>query len=157
MTNLTKVIIGLGCHISDPEGHLDCDTCPYSRRATGDNSISNSAGCLNRLHIDALELLKEQNPHVLTWDEMVEAGKNHEAVYLEEHENAYQKRFWGIAVEGIEPPKRGYNYPGGTQFNVVDADDDIWDGDLYGLDASLGWRAWNRKPTEEQMKAAKWN
>ena len=101
-------------------------------------------------------LLKEQQPHVLTWDEMVEAGKNHEAVYLEEHENAYQKRFWGIAVEGIEPPERGYNYPGGTQFNVVDADDDMWDGDLYGLDTTLGWRAWNRKPTEEQMKAVPW-
>ena len=104
----------------------------------------------------AVAMLKAQEPHVLTWEEMVEAGKNHDAVYLEEHENAYQKRFWGIAIEGIEPPEHGYNYPGGTQFNVVDADDDMWDGDLYGLDTTLGWRAWNRKPTEEQMKAVEW-
>ena len=59
MKKLENVIKGLGCHVADPEGKLNCENCPYSAKATGDNSISNSAGCLNRLHMDALELLKD--------------------------------------------------------------------------------------------------
>ena len=56
--DVEKVIKGLGCHVADPDGHLGCDDCPYSAKATGDNSINNSCGCLNRLHLDASELLK---------------------------------------------------------------------------------------------------
>ena len=55
MTDREKVIKGLSCHISDPDGHLNCAECPYSIK-----EMSNSVGCLNRLHIDALELMKQQ-------------------------------------------------------------------------------------------------
>lgn len=112
---------------------------------------------------DALELLKEQEPHVLSREEMIEAGKNHDAVYVEEGNG---RCFWGLAVEGIDPPEdKPYNYPGGVQFNVVDADDDMWDGDFYLMcevypelkPHPMGWRAWNMKPTPEQMRSVKWN
>jgi hypothetical protein len=104
----------------------------------------------------AAELLKEYEPHVLSWEEMVEAGKNHEAVWVEEYPNTGRRNRWAIAIEGVEPPEHGYNYPGGVAFNAVDADDDIFDGDLYWFDGVLSWRAWNKKPTEMQMRAVKW-
>lgn len=111
---------------------------------------------------DAIALLKEQEPHVLSRDEMKEAGKNHDAVYVEE---GVGRCFWGLAVEGIDPPEdKPYNYPGGVQFNVVDAYDDMWDGDFYLLcdvypepkPHPMGWRAWSAKPTPEQMRVVKW-
>ena len=111
----------------------------------------------------ALDLLKEQEPHVLSREEMIEAGKNHDAVYVEEGDG---RCFWGLAVEGIDPPEdKPYNYPGGVLFNVVDADDDMWDGDFYLMcdvypevkPHPMGWRAWSAKPTPEQMRMVKWD
>ena len=111
---------------------------------------------------DAINLLKEQEPHVLSREEMIEAVENHNAVYVEEGNG---QCLWGLAVEGIDPPEdKPYNYPGGVQFNVVDADGDMWDGDFYLMcdvyperkPHPMGWRAWNMKPTLEQMKAVKW-
>ena len=69
MSEKGKVIKGLGCHIADPEGELDCEHCPYSVRATGDRSISNSVGCLNRLHMEALELIQQPMPF-LEWKKL---------------------------------------------------------------------------------------
>ena len=103
-------------------------------------------------------LLKEQEPRVLTADEMTELGKTGGAVWVEESpEGSDPKCFWGLVTEGVEPPKdKGYNYPGGVYFNVVDTESDMWDGDFYGLKTPLGWRAWTARPTEEQRKAVKW-
>ena len=124
-------------------------------RSVGNNITADIAN-------DAVELLKEAEPHVLSREEMIEAGKNHDAVYIEEGDG---RCFWGLAVEGIDPPEdKPYNYPGGVLFNVVDADDDMWDGDFYLMcdvypeikPHPMGWRAWNMKPTPEQMRAVKW-
>ena len=128
----------------------DCNGCEYS-----DGFICFHDELMEDID-KAVAMLKAQEPHVLTWDEMVEAGKNHVGVYVEESPNSNRTDRWAIVIEGIEPPEHGYNYPGGTQFNAVDADDDMYDGDLYGLNGVLGWRAWSAKPTEEQMKAVKW-
>ena len=114
-----------------------------------DSEVSNIAKA-------ALTLLKEQEPHVLTREEMIEAGKNHVGIYVEEYPSSGRANKWAIAIEGIEPPEHGYNYPGGVQFNAVDVDDDMYDGDLYSLNGVLGWRAWSAKPTEEQMKSVPW-
>jgi hypothetical protein len=132
-----------------------------SRSAGWVDDESYECGAVDALY-DALNYIKEAEtvpqpePHVLTWDEMVEAGKNHVGVYVEEYPNANRTDRWAIVIEGIEPPEHGYNYPGGTMFNAVDADDDMYDGDLYGLNSVLGWRAWSAKPTEEQMKSTPW-
>lgn len=110
---------------------------------------------------DALALLKEQEAHVMSREEMIEAGKNHDAIYVEDGAG---RCFWGLAVEGIEPPKdKPYNYPGGVLFNAINADEDMWDGDFYLMcDAEvkphpMGWRAWNKKPTDERRKTVKWD
>ena len=153
MPDREKVIKGLECCTTSEEL---CGMCPYN------DPIPRHPNC-DQLEKDALALLKEQEPHVLSREEMIEAGKNHDAVYVEKGGG---RCFWGLAVEGIAPPEdKPYNYPGGVLFNVIDADDDMWDGDFYLMcdvypekrPHPMGWRAWNIKPTPEQMKAVKWD
>ena len=103
------------------------------------------------------EILYRTEPRVLTRAEMIEGVKDHRAVFVEESQEGSNPRcFWGLIETGFEPPEHGYNYPGGVDFNVVDTSQDMWDGDLYGLDSVLGWRAWTAEPTEEQRKATPW-
>lgn len=100
------------------------------------------------------ELLKEREPRLLTREEM----KNMigESVFVEEPPNNADPRCgWAEVTEGVEPPEEGFNFPGGVDFNA-ESGWDTYDGDLYGLDKGCGWRAWNRRPTPEQMKAVKW-
>lgn len=155
MIEREKVIKALEVCSSISDGEECPKECPYRGQ---DMICIGSAG----LMFDALALLKEQGPHVLSREEMIEAGKKHDAVYVEE---AVGRCFWGLAVDGIDPPEdKPYNYPGGVQFNVVDADDDMWDGDFYLMCAvypekrphPMGWRAWSAKPTPEQMRTVKW-
>ena len=139
-----KVIKGLECC---KEGY--CPACPYY--------YENDGGACS-MHDDAIALLKEQEPRVLSADEMTELGKTGGAVWVEESpEGSDPKCFWGLVTEGVEPPKdRGYNYPGGVYFNVVDTELDMWDGDFYGLKTPLGWRAWTAKPTDKQREDTPW-
>lgn len=103
------------------------------------------------------EILNKEEPRVLTREEMIEGVKDHRAVFVEEcPEGAGARCFWGLIECGFEPPEHGYNYPGGVDFNVVDTSQDMWDGDLYGQNSVLGWRAWTAEPSEEQRKAVPW-
>lgn len=53
MVDREKVIRALECCIlRDPDDHARCSKCPYD------------GNCVNRLKMDALELLKEQEPRV---------------------------------------------------------------------------------------------
>lgn len=151
MVDKEKLIRGLHC-CAHTDG-INCMHCPYDKKGED---------CTAQMSMDILALLKEQEPHVLSREEMIDAGKNHDAVYVEE---GVGRCFWGLAVEGIDPPEdKPYNSPGGVQFNVVDADDDMWDGDFYMMcdvypelkPHPMGWRAWSAKPTTEQMMAVKW-
>ena len=61
MTEREKVIRGLECCIiGDPDGSRECKKCPYRRKG-----ITNEP-CFNALHADALALLREQEPRVMT-------------------------------------------------------------------------------------------
>lgn len=108
--------------------------------------------------IDCIRESISREPHVLTQDEMTELGRTGGAVYIEEYP-AYRAQCccWVFVTPGVEPPKdKPFNYPGGVLFNATDADGDIWDGDFYGLETPLGWRAWSGKPTEEQRRNTPW-
>ena len=135
---------------------LEC--CSHDRPMCGSCSYLQIGNCVETVTKEALTLLKEQEPRVLTADEMTELGKTGGAVWVEESpEGSDPKCFWGLVTEGVEPPKdKGYNYPGGVYFNVVDTEQDMWDGDFYGLKTPLGWRAWTAKPTEEQREETPW-
>lgn len=108
--------------------------------------------------IDCIRESISREPHVLTQDEMTVLGRIGGAVYIEEYPAYRARRCWALVTPGVEPPKdKPYNYPGGVRFNAVDADDDIWDGDFYGMSSPLGWRAWSGKPTGEQRRNTSWH
>ena len=147
MDKLEKVIKGITLCNTDGLADEMCPNCPYVNEA---NPI-----CVRSLFNDALELLKEQQPRVLSYDEMkTMIGK---PVYVEEPKrNADPQCYWGIVVEGEEPPKEGgYNYPGGVDFNV-EVGLNVYDGDLYMVDIGCGWRAWTAEPTDEQRMNTPW-
>ena len=155
MPDREKVISGLESH-ANSKACKTCagDDCPYYHRGGSYPKVT----CSSILAADALALLKEQEPRVMTVNEMIAAGKEEIAVFVEECPKGDPVRcFWGIAFPGMELPKDvPFNYPGGVDFNVTDVDGDIWDGDFYGMNAPLGWRAWTSRPTPEQMRETKW-
>ena len=103
------------------------------------------------------EILHMVEPRVLTREEMKEGVEDHRPAFVEEWtEGAEPRCFWGLIERGFKPPEHGYNYPGGVDFNVVDTSQDMWDGDFYGMNSTLGWRAWTAEPSEEQRKAVPW-
>ena len=84
MADIEKVIKGLECHQIDTNHRINCADCPYY--VDDDNHIR----CVNDLHDDTLELLKEQEKkqiplhkkHVITWkrDDVFNMRKLYEAV-----------------------------------------------------------------------------
>ena len=121
--------------------------------------LNNAVELIRKKDEKVKELQKEQQPRILTYEEMKTLAQNCDAVYIEQSpENSYRQCFWGLVCPGVEPPKdEPYNYPGGVDFNAVDVEGDMQDGDFYQLNTPLGWRAWSGKPTEEQMKAVSWS
>lgn len=149
MADIEKVIKGLERCLKH--------TCPdiYSKEYKEcEYTVGLYCGQDKLLH-EALELLKEKQPRVLSYDEMkTMIGK---PVYVEEPKrNADPHCCWGLVVEGEEPPEEGgYNYPGGVDFNV-EVGLDAYDGDLYMVDIGCGWRAWTAEPTDDQRMNTPW-
>lgn len=93
----------------------------------------------------------------MKYDEMIVAGKENRAVYLEAAPEFGLRPRWGIATEGMEPPvERAFTYPGGTAFNAEAPNEIMYDGDFYNKNMNLGWRAWTARPTPEQMRDTPW-
>lgn len=105
-------------------------------------------------------LNKRDEPRVLTAEEMEQAGKNGDAVYVETPDDGC---FWALAYPGEEPPKdKPFNYPGGVRFNAMEVNGDVYDGDFYGMTLPdgrvhhLAWRCWTAPPTDELREATPW-
>ena len=115
---LEKVIKGLGCCMGEGQSYGMCDDCPYT---TG-KMVCN----LGTLHQDALELLKAQEPRVLTLDEYKVRALTQRCdklpVWIEWRDGGYG---WAI-------PQRAY--------------------EGYGT----RWRAWTDRTTDAQREAVKW-
>lgn len=131
MPDLAKVIKGIEhCLMPGIEG---CKGCPYY----------NSDLCFGTDLVmrDALELLKAQEPRVLSLAELLltESGT---PLFIEERGNTVENAF-------------GYNiYMGCHDGYWCDFLDDLWyQREKYGF----YWRCWNIKPTEEQRKAVMWD
>ena len=109
---------------------------------------------------EILNLLKAQEPRVMTLEEVKLASENAEPVCVETADGELR---WALTYPGIEPPKEGFRYPGGVLFDAVDVNDEIYDGDFYGMTMpdgrphDLGWRAWTSRPDHATREAAKWD
>lgn len=150
MTDREKVVKGLEILMNGCE-YIHCDDCCFY-------ISTKPLRCglkEEQIQEDALSLLKELQPRVLSYDEMkTMIGK---PVYVEEPKrNADPHCRWGLVVDGEEPPEEGgYNYPGGVDFNV-EVGLDTYDGDLYMVDIGCGWRAWTAEPTDDQRMNTPW-
>lgn len=132
MIDREKGIKGLECH-AVPGGN--CLECPYGKYGVDENGLE----CENRMAADALELLKAQEPRVLTLEEV---RNEYKVVWLETKylssktsivDNEESNADWLWLVFGLN--------------------------DNYKLSCrSYGkrWRCWSSKPTDEQREAVKW-
>ena len=125
MTDREKVIKGLECCGET----MTCNQCPYD---------SEMGGCFRNLKADALNLLKEQEPRVLTHDEAIALPEG-TPVWFEESTDAGQTFLSPMICHG--------NGLYGNRFMQVDAKQLYW----------RGRRFWNARPTDEQRKAVKWD
>ena len=91
-----------------------------------------------------MKLLKEQEPRVLMWDEMMalpHGPENNACVVLEERVPVGR---WDLGSV--------WKWTGAAFVQERARDHRIYNNDSYGT----VWRVWNKKPTKEQREAAKW-
>jgi hypothetical protein len=120
MTDREKVKCGLECCYDD-----NCGACPYSA----------SKKCQHELHSDALALLREQEPRVMTLEEII---KLNDWVWVD-----YEDAFNGYEY------KLEYDPDCGRVEWLNGATDGM---EEYGKT----WRCWTSRPSPEQMRDTKW-
>ncbi len=139
-----KVIKGLEC-CKRIEGR-PCNDCPYA---------GEDESCVEKMSMDALALLKEQEPRILSLGEAIE-GKNGLEIdpYVFVEIKGREDIFIGTVTDVSH-----YNYPN-LVFDV---------GECFQIDRSFSAsknylntdymktvRCWTHKPSKEQRRAAKW-
>ena len=142
MAKLTDVIKGFEC--CREHGIGACCECPYD-----------GAHCASNLREDALALLKEQVPRILSLEEAIE-GKNGLEIdpYVFVEINGREDIFIG-SVSDISH----YNYPDlsfrvGESFQI----NRNFPGKIHlNTDYMKTVRCWTHKPSKEQRKAVKWD
>ena len=128
MPDREKVLRALGiCTQIEPE-----DECPHGCPYKFEN------GCIRGVMKDALELLNEQEPRVLTleeatgedecWFEHINGSNGYADVYCDWNGSVWASRINKIMSSMIQA-------------------------EAYGKQ----WRCWSARPTDEQRKAVKWN
>ena len=141
MTDREKVIKGLKCCLTDNPSV--CEGCPYLDTGCLENVKSFKHDILR----DALELLKAQEPRVMTVTDIVDNYVAPEMIWVEARNNKGDIRL----VAGL------WN---GEYYNM--ADDSI----MYDLGEEIAnnpegynvrWRCWTSRPTDEQREEIPWN
>lgn len=93
MADIEKAIKGLECCIlRDPDDKQRCSECPYE------------GNCMNRLKMDALSLLKEQEPRELTKKEWEQWKKNERRDPICMIWYGDTTPFWVLMPESIHEP-----------------------------------------------------
>lgn len=145
MAEWEKVIKGLECcrEMDNPPGWRvgGCEDCPYK-------PLKGEDRCAKSLKVDALNLLKAQEPRVLTLDEAREAALI--PIWFEaKSTNKYLPHGWMLAYMvqkgmGITGERLGMSDPSGRMhwFKLND----------YGKT----WRCWTSRPTDKQKETIAW-
>jgi len=136
-----KVIKAMECCIlHDPDDKPRCESCPYD------------GACLNRLKHDALQLLKAQEPRVLTLEEVIQ-HYSLPPVFVDDF--GAQEDYY----EDIQPLYFEFPHDNEDPWIVH------WRGhaqvarylDEWRHSYNKKWRCWTAKPTEDQRKEVKWD
>ena len=134
MTKLEKVVNALElCTHPSCEGL--CKYCGYN----------NQPKCLIQKDIDALELLKVQQPRVLTWKELIDVT---DPVWYEERDGISS---WALCIDVT----RGNAYED-MSYEFFENYDNSYIRE-YADKCNVYWRCWTARPTDEQRKAVKWD
>ena len=129
-----EVLKALACKANDPV--VDCTGCPYQDRDSCD---------YQQICKDALALLKEQTPRVMTQDEVLHSSGN--PVWFESRGRYLGlKGFWCLSLE-VDPELHIRFVQSVTGGKIT----------LSLIDYGKAYRFWTSHPTEEQRKAVKWN
>jgi len=133
MPDRKKVIKGLElCEIGYEERCVGTE-CPYYEQ-----------GCTESLKNDILELLKEQEAKVLTLDQLKEALDT--VVWLEKPMSENLADGYSLT----------YRYKHGYMFFDSPFGDNPSQDRLEYSEYGKSWRCWNKRPTDEQRQAVKW-
>ena len=117
------------------EGMIQCDECPYDGKQ-----------CWTRLKQDAIALLKEQEPRVMTPDEVTNAPEK-SVIWLElKPDDRSRNEIYPFVGSG----KGWYSCYCSANTSPMFTDEDA---EQYGVQ----FRCWTCQPTDEQRKAVKWN
>jgi len=132
MPDLEKVIIGLSKCGRVNRGLEGCAECPYKLKP------GHYAGmkCWWRLCDDALALLKEQEPRVMTFEEIMLCSDWVWCEYSSGYQGWYKMEEYDKEC---------------CLFRWEDTTTDIVD------DYGVKWRCWTSRPTNEQRKAVAWD
>lgn len=150
MTKAEKVINGMAAH-GKPMTCVNNDgkVCPYF----------SYDDCFQRLMDDAIELLKEQEPRVLTLEEMKSLSTaNDDALYDRDMTFVWLE----AAADGyinITRPTYSFHPEWGNEddsFYVYYIGTDVGDR-LESCDYGKTWRCWTARPTDKQMEATPWS
>ena len=136
MPDREKVIKGLECCL----GVHDCDIdpkeeCPY-------NGMALCAMCLK---YDVMELLKAQEPRVMTLEEVKRHNNQDGCIWFEQPTYNAVASF---AIQDEECTEIISPYILGEPINHG-----YWSNSNY----NLAWRCWTSRPTNEHRKTAKWD
>ena len=129
MADREKVIRGLECHAT--KGFVACQDCPYypDELIYEDDDDMEGTICEEKLAADALALLREQEPRVVTTADF----ENNPNLDDGGHLNVWEE------------------YKDGTRYrwNTINVNDVRAFTDIH--------RYWTSRPTPEQMRAVPWN
>ena len=146
MDKREKVIKGLECCLpmTTRNGLADCEQCPYDRKITLEGGVTE---CCHDLMADALALLKEQEPRVMTAEDMWTLKFN-DTVIIEQ-------KIPPLLIPAIVRD----NIKHDDALEVLQVVTASMDGganadyDYYGKT----WRCWTSRPTDEQREKVKWD
>ena len=144
MTKREKVIRGLEAH-ANPKTCETCagEECPYYNMGGGYTGVT----CSSILAVDALALLKEQEPRVLEYSEI----EKNPLVWLEDNDK-------DDVIPAIFLQYNGWNAEFIRQTPDEYVSSYVRSATVYAVEKAYGvkWRAWLAQPTNEQRKAVKW-
>ena len=133
MTKLEKVMQGLECCTNGVNNVPRCEDCPY-------RGFDDTCAKLDELHDDALEMLKEREPRVLTLKEAL--SQSWDYCYIEAEVRPRSKM-----IETLCGTHRLYCTTSIVLERQTRGDKE------YGKT----WRCWTARPTEEQREATPWD
>lgn len=135
MDKLEKTIRGLECCLNTGNFEECTENCPYFTKKLGMGVCSENMKC------DALALLKEKEPKIISLKELMCLSRN-TPIYTELRNDIHG---WEI-YDGFDHQTEG------MITGPLWGPHEFWDSSEYGRT----WRCWTSQPTDKQRKAVRW-